>query len=458
MPTTAMRPPPGPPPPPATVRPSSRGPAAALIVLAGLNLGAVAAVALHGTAFAGAGTAGLFTWAGRVAGLLAEVLLVGQFLLAARIPWLERSVGQDVLLRWHRPLGQILLVAVCAHPLLLAAGYGGARLSGFLPQAYTLATTYLSATAGAVVIVVVAALSVAAARRRLRYEIWYAIHLATYAAVVLAFGHQLSAGRDLAGSPVITLWWKGQLVITAACLVMFRLGLPLVRSARHQLRVSAVVPESPDVVSIYLCGRRLDRLPAVGSQFFQWRFLSRDGWWEAHPYSLSASPTPQQLRITVGLVGDGTERLTRLAPGTRVLVEGPYGTFTADTLTTPKVLLIGAGLGITPVRALLEELPRRVDVTLLHRVGAPDEAVLVDELSSPIRSRRGRAHLITGPRGSSDDPQRPMGPAHLRRLVPDITRREVYLCGPPGFCTATTASLRQLGVPAARIHQEAFAL
>ncbi len=429
-----------------------------MVVLAGLNLGAVTALAVHGVTSAGPGTAGLLTWAGRTAGLFAETLVVAQVLLAARLPTLERSVGQDTLMRWHRSLGQLTLAVVLVHPLLLAAGYGGARVGGFFVQSWTLSTTYLSAAGGFLLIVTAAGLSVRTARRRLRYETWYAVHLTTYAAIFLAFGHQLSAGHDLSGSPIIAAWWKGQLVVAAGCLILFRVGLPLFRSLRHQLRVISVVAESPDVVSVHIGGRRLDALACDGGQFFVWRFLHPRGWWEAHPYSLSAAPSGDRLRITVRMVGDGTRQLAQLRPGTRIIAEGPYGVFTDARRTTRKVLLIGAGIGITPIRALLADLPLDVDVTLLHRVSDPAEAVLVEEIRALIEERGATARLIAGPRGDVHDPDRPLSPGHLRSLVPDVARRDVYLCGPPGFCWSTADALARLEVPADRIHHESFAM
>ena len=70
--------------------------------------------------------------------------------------------------------------------------------------------------------------------------------------------------------------------------------------------------------------RLLDRLPARAGQFFIWRFLHGPGWSRAHPYSLSAAPDGT-LRITVKDLGDGSAGVAYLRPGTRVMIEGPYG-------------------------------------------------------------------------------------------------------------------------------------
>ena len=78
-----------------------------------------------------------------------------------------------------------------------------------------------------------------------------------------------------------------------------------------------------------ITGRHLDELRAEAGQFFRWRFLTRDHWWQSHPYSLSAPPTDRLLRITVKALGDHSHDLADLRPGTRVFAEGPYGALTS---------------------------------------------------------------------------------------------------------------------------------
>ena len=111
------------------------------------------------------------------------------------------------------------------------------------------------------------------------------------------------------------------------------------------------------MVSVICQGQHLDRLAVSGGQFFFWRFLTPDMWWQAHPYSLSALPQPPYIRLTVKGVGDHSAALARLRPGTRVAIEGPYGIFTRHSQRRSRVLLIAAGIGVTAVRALLEDLP-----------------------------------------------------------------------------------------------------
>ena len=80
-----------------------------------------------------------------------------------------------------------------------------------------------------------------------------------------------------------------------ACVLRYRVAQPVVLARRHRLPVHRVVQEADRVVSIYVSGRELERLGAEAGQFFRWRFLTRDGWWQAHPFSLSAAPTSRML-------------------------------------------------------------------------------------------------------------------------------------------------------------------
>jgi ferredoxin-NADP reductase len=280
------------------------------------------------------------------------------------------------------------------------------------------------------------------------YETWWSVHLYTYLALFLSFSHQVHTGASFVGHPAATAWWTALWIGTLALVVACRVALPLYRSLRHRVTVHAVEREGPGTYSVVLRGRRLDRIPMAGGQFLQWRVLRRGMWWQAHPYSLSAAPAATRLRITVKDLGDHSAALALLKPGTSVAFEGPYGAFTADARRGDRVLLIGAGVGITPIRALLEELPRRVDVVVVLRASRREELILRDEIAELVAARRGTLHELIGPRERVDLD------AVLAREVRD---RDVYVCGPDGFTAAITASARGAGVPDERIHHESFA-
>jgi predicted ferric reductase len=313
----------------------------------------------------------------------------------------------------------------------------------------------ITATVGTVLLIAVVATSIVIVRRRLRYEWWHAVHLLAYAGIALAWFHQIPTGNELVLDRIAADYWRSLYVATIVLLIAFRLLAPVAAALRYRLRIAAVVDEAPGVVSLWITGRRLERLRADAGQFFIWRFLTRDRWWKAHPFSLSAAPDGRSLRITVKALGDDTARIGEIPVGTRVVAEGPFGVFTPASRRREKVLLIAGGIGITPVRALLERL--RGDVLVLYRVISEDDVVFRDELEQITLATGAELRYVVGDH-TTEEARDHLSPAHLKELVPDIDERDVYVCGPPGLTDIVTRHVRHAGVKRSQIHTERFAL
>jgi ferredoxin-NADP reductase/DMSO/TMAO reductase YedYZ heme-binding membrane subunit len=427
----------------------------ALAAASGLGLGVTLAL---GIAAESSGSlrapGGVATAAGRLTGLVAAYAMVVVVALVARCGPLERAVGQDRLVRWHRRLGPWPLYLITVHAVLITVGYAQAARDGALHQLGQLLWTYpgvLAATVAFALLIAAGVSSYRLARRRMAHETWWAVHLYTYLALFLAFSHQVETGASFVGHPWARAWWTALWLGTLALVLGYRVLLPLGRSLRHRLVVDSVTTEGRGTYSVALRGRHLDRLPVAGGQFFQWRFLRPGLWWQAHPYSLSARPGRGTLRITVKDLGDHSAALAALRPGTRVAVEGPYGVFTPDARGGDRALLVGAGVGIAPVRALLEELPERVDVVVILRVSRREDLVLDDEIAALVARRRGRLHVLVGPRATVR-----LDAERLAALAPGLADRDLYVCGPDGFAHAVIAAARGAGVAPERIHHESF--
>jgi predicted ferric reductase len=394
--------------------------------------------------------------AGRITGMIGGFVLLVEVLMMSRVAWLEHWVGAHDLLNWHRSLGGFLVVVVPAHALLTIFGYAAASKVSPARETWTMLTTYedmISAFVATALLVAMGALAIRAVRRALPYEVWYYLHLSTYLILLLGYGHQFAVGAELAQGGFARWYWTSLYVFVVVCLVWGRVLEPLWLNLRHRFRVLGVVGEGPDMMSVYIGGRRLDRLDAQAGQYFRWRFLTRGRWWQAHPFSLSAAPNSEWLRLTVKVVGDHTYDLKHLTPGDRVFAEGPSGAFTADRRTRPGALLIAGGSGIAPIRALLEDLPSQTVV--LYRASTADDIVFREELDELAKEKGSWIWYVLG---SRDDPgpRRLSTAAGMRELVPDVRRRDVYLCGPEGLVSASLDVLRRLRVPKRQIHLDPF--
>ncbi|WP_328556570.1 MULTISPECIES: ferredoxin reductase family protein [unclassified Streptomyces] len=433
-------------------RPSPAGPLLAL-----LWAGAAAVLALWWTDTPSVvGLAGWLTDAGRIAGLLCGYGCAVLVALMARVPLLERRVGSDRVARWHAMAGRYTVCLLVAHVTLILFGYAAQDGTGVVHETLSVVFDYpdmLKATTGTVILFAVGITSARLARRRISHEFWYYVHLLTYVAVFLTFFHQLALGSDFVGNRVAQAAWYALYLGTAALVVWFRLLAPVRLNRRHRLRVESVHRESPGVFSVVIRGEKLDELNAQAGQFFRWRFLADGMRWTSTPYSLSAPPRPDRMRITVKALGDHSAAVGLLRPGTRVWAEGPYGSLTADRATSSKSLLIAGGVGITPLRALFETLPGRV--TLLYRARTAEDLALGGELEDIARWRGARVLYAV----NAADGTRPRLTAQsLREAVPDIAEHDVYLCGPPALSRDLYGALHTAGVPDRRIHHESFEL
>jgi predicted ferric reductase len=439
-----------------------RGVAPALAVWAVVGGNALAIVWLwvHGGNLNVHSSGDLLTSIARISGLLSAYLALVQVLLLARVPWLERATGFDRLSVWHRWNGHATLWLLLVHVFTSVWGYALLDKLSVPGEISTMLTKgvypgMITATIGTVLLIGVVVTSIVIVRRRLNYEAWYAVHMLAYAGIALGWFHQIPTGNELVLDTVAADYWRALYVATIAVIVIWRLLLPAAKAFRHGLRVVKVVEEAPGVVSLHIAGRGLDRLSARPGHFFLWRFLTRGSWWTSHPFSLSAAPTDDALRITVKALGDHTSRMGRISPGTRVVAEGPFGVFTAAARRREKVLLIAGGIGITPVRALLEEL--HGDVVVIYRVVSEPEIVFSEELDRLVHERGMTLRYVVGDHATEEGAQL-LTPEHLHELVPDLAERDVFVCGPPAMIAHVETSVRGAGVPRNHLHVERFAL
>ncbi len=398
---------------------------------------------------------------GRLTALVGTYLLLWQLLLLARLPWLERAFGMARLVWLHRWNAYLALSFISVHAVTQTIGYQLDDGFSTLSQLGDFIEHYeglLKAIAGLILLFVVTALSITIARRHLSYETWYFVHLYSYLAIALAFSHQLATGADFIDSPTFAAYWWALYVLVFGFLAVYRLVVPVLRYAQHGFRVDHVERESTGAVSIYVSGRHLDRFHFDPGQFAIWRFVDARRWWEAHPFSMSATPNGEYLRLTVKRTGDFGAHVAAVRAGTPVLVEGPFGRFTRRSCVRSKALLVAGGIGITPIRVLAEDLADdEVAVTILYRCHRDSDVAFRRELDDLAKDRGIRVEYLISDRklrGRSGGEW--LEAANLRTLVPDIAERDIFVCGPLGMAEKVKRSLGILEILPTQIHVEAF--
>jgi len=435
-----------------------------LQVVGWTSLAAPVALWIAGGGLAGVGSlAGVLKAAGIVSGLVATASMILMLWLTARVPVIDRTLGQDRATALHARLGQLTFGGLVAHAVFLLGGYAFADQLTVLAEFLSLwgIGDFVLAVVALLLLTAVSVSSVVALKKALPFEAWKAIHLVTYAAVLAGLPHQFSLGDVFAGG-LAHWYWVAVWLATFFVILCFRVFRPLFFSLEHRLVVTAVEHEASDVVSITMTGRRLADLDASAGQYFHWRFLAPGLWWHQHPFSLSAAPTGSTLRITVRALGAGTERLLRVRPGTRVAFEGPYGLFSDAARTSPNLVVVGIGIGIAPIRALLEQtgvVPGRATVIL--RASAPEQLYLLDEIEALCRARGARLYTLVGHRGRDAAGREswlpgPQAGLRLAGLCPGLASSDVYVCGPDAAADLVVADALAAETPPEQIHRERF--
>ncbi|MCK9896553.1 ferric reductase-like transmembrane domain-containing protein [Frankia sp. AgB32] len=405
-------------------------------------------------------------WSGaaRLCGLVAGYLGAVQVVLAARVPWFEHTVAMRPARRIHLGCGLAFLTLTAAHAGLAieanAASIGTPFVPALIGVSVDLPYVWL-AVIGLALLAVTGISSVPALRRTMAYGWWHLQHLAVYPAIVVSFAHELY-GPELAASPARVVW-TGLHLGAFGTLLWYRVLTPARLTLRHQFAVAAVEPEAPGVVSILVSGQALDAVGAHPGQYFRLRALRGPMWWHSHPFSLSEAPGPDRLRFTVRTVGDYSEALAVLTPGRWLLLSGPYGALTARARRRRRVLLVAGGLGIAPLRALLEDLGTDAGtgtdastITLLYRTERVEQIVFRAEIDELAGRRGAVVHYLTGPTPTSEQDD-PLACHRLAAFVPDLAEHDAYVCGPPGMVAATVRSLRAAGLDRHHIHAETSA-
>lgn len=392
--------------------------------------------------------------------LVGFAMLLMQFVLASRAKWLDRDFEMGLVYQFHRATGMIAGALLLAHPLLLAAARRGWPLLIGLHQ-----HLYIWIGRGALLVLLLLAVQAAfRARLHLEYQKWQISHsLLSVAVLVSGFLHVMQAGGDWKLAAIKVLWFSlaGTAVLAYA---WRRLGLPA--SLRKQAyRVTDVRQEAADVFTVTAAPPPGEPVPKyLPGQYQYLTFRQEGGLAEEHPFTLSSSPTePGILRSTIKGSGDFTKTIGKVRPGDTVLSDAPYGRF--SYLLHPdenSLVFLAGGIGVTPFISMLRHLrdtQTAKDVLLLYANQTEGDLAFRDELAGIEAGNRPNlsvGYFLSKPGDGWQGETGRINEDALRRLVPDISGKGFYLCGPPPFIKSLASALRQLGVPVSRIYYESF--
>jgi predicted ferric reductase len=392
--------------------------------------------------------------------VVAFTILALQFVLAARMQWLEAPFGLDVLFYFHRTMALVALALLCLHPLLIASGEGW----GLLTRWRVAGSIWVGRLALLVLIIHVIA-AIFRPALRLRYGTWRWFHTGTaFFLLGLGFFHSLARGKDFENKVAWTVWTALPLLAWTAWFYGRQIRPWLLASTCY--RLVSVVPEAPRVWTLTFDSPGKAPLLHAPGQFLFLRPQGKSVLAEEHPFSIASSPTPTgRISVTIKESGDFTTTIGRIEPGEPATIDGPFGRFSHIFHTLGEELVfVAAGVGITPLMSMLRYMrdrheARRVLLVYANRTAA--DIVFRKELES-MEARGYPAlktiHVLSQPPLDWVGRSGRVDTAYLKSLCGDFSGKSFYICCPPTMASALIRGLQNAGVSSRRIHADYFGL
>lgn len=399
------------------------------------------------------------------AGFIGFSLMALEFALVSRIEPAAEPFGEDSLQLFHNLMGLAALGFVLAHPVLLfIAGYpASCWLNPFSGCAHI--TTW-TALLSVLILLLLIASSIWRKPLRLRYEVWQFLHGIFALAVLLsALVHIFIIGR-YTSTPIMKAAWTVYGVLIVGLIVWYKIFTPL-KNWRRPWEIIENRGERGDARTLVLKPLGHDGWAFEAGQF-AWiktgRTPLRMG---QHPISLSSMgdvPSGGSVAFTIKNLGDWSgKEVPALKPGERVWLDGPHGVFTMDRHQAMGFVLIGGGVGITPLYSMLQTMVEREDVRpvfLFYGANDAENLIFWEELQALTAS--GQLNLtfvpvISKPRGDWEGETGYINAAIMKKYLPKQYKRFMYLiCGPKPLMDAMEGALPELGVPPYNIITERF--
>ena len=234
------------------------------------------------------------------------------------------------------------------------------------------------------------------------------------------------------------------------------------------LRVNRIFDETPGVKTYRLTAQDGGPIPFTYLPG-QYLILSPmlEGKRTPRSYTIASSPTQRhycELTIKREADGKGVSRYVHdgLQEGELIEATGPIGHFTFTGAEAKHVVLIGGGVGITPLMSYIRFLTDSGwsgDIFFLYTCRHVSDYIFRSELEA-LSARHPRLHLLVTITRPNDEPWSGLTGRLTKEViahaVPDIATRLIYVCGPDAMMRSAQGALLELGVPATQVKTEAF--
>lgn len=389
---------------------------------------------------------------GKLFGLIGTILFSLSLILSSRLLFIEKLLnGLDKLYIKHSQMGQISLMMILFHPLLLIPKYADNihEAASFLSSFDNWANNW-----GRLSLVLMLILIILTLYLRPKYHIWKFTHKFLTLAFFFASIHVWLVPSDTAYNlplRIYMLTFIGLAILASLYKTIF--GKFLVKKYSYEL--INLTSLSHNIIQIQLkpLGEKINYKPG---QFAFINFKNHPIGTEAHPFSFTSDPKGDYITFTIKDLGDYTSQLKTIKNKIKAEIEGPYGNFSHQNLTNKSQIWIAGGIGITPFISMIKSLSPNSNyrIELFYCVKNQAEAVHLQELTN-IAQPLNNVLKIT-PYFSQQSGRFTI--AKLKQIADNLKDKELLICSPQPMITALKKQWLQNNFSPKNYHYEEFNL
>lgn len=398
------------------------------------------------------------------AGLLAFAIILLEFVLSGRFRSVSGRIGMDVTMRFHQLLARSALALALLHPFLYQAPFAAQR--PWDPTRQLTLTGDIAALGSGllawVLLPTFVLLSIGRDQSPWKYETWRLIHgLGAMLIAGLVLHHTLHAGR-YSQDPILAGVWIAMAFVALASM-LFVYFVRQFMQLRRPWTVVGVKPLALKTWQLTIEPNGHDGLNYRAGQFAWLNVGNSPFSLRENPFSISSAPSSgARVEFVIKELGDFTQTIGRIKPGTKAYLDGPHGNLVVSRHAAPGIALIAGGVGIAPMLGIIRQLHLDGDkrpTVLLYGNRVQEQIVCPEDLESLAQGHGTKLfHVLSEP------PQDWTGYSGMvdADIVRDVFRfpemREwlYVLCGPPAMMDVVEETLIEIGVPARQIRSERF--
>ena len=395
---------------------------------------------------------------GSVSGYVGVILMIWSFILGIRS--LIGIITPDIIaaINTHKNLGKYGMLLILIHPLLQVIIYLKNFSWLFILDFRNNLETRVSMGRIALLLFLIIYATSALLRNRIKYRPWKLIHLLAYPMLVLVFIHAVSIGSIMSKYPIVMALWFTVFLLYQILIIYKFIEWSGILRPKYTL-VSKNYYGDHQIV--YCLSPISHFIKPTAGQFI---YLQINKFGETHPFSiLDYSKKDNIIKIGVKTVGKFTTKMERLAIGTPIGVEGPYGVFGKDIDLQANNIFIAGGVGVVPCLNILNEQDNSSNY-LIYSVRNIDEIINYNQIQKILPNQ----HLITITKEDKVEDKTLIDGARIGRINSNLINEIVnknnngkkniyYVCGSTSFIKGVLEYFKELKIDKKYINVEEYA-